>query len=108
MLKVLPCLILSWHIFYVVQTYDDTGDQDTRYHMDGRTVMRRVMNHQLLVVTNLNLIMVPTWGQVVRIPVLWDAQPAGFDNTPHVMSSVKRADNSANIYMDGSSVISGH
>ena len=36
-----------------------------------------------------------------------DAQPAGFDNTPHVMSSVKRADNSANIYMDGTSVISG-
>ena len=53
----------------------------------------------------LNLIMVP--AATVGTGRIDGAQPAGFDNVPHVMSSVKRADNSANIYMDGASVISG-
>ena len=90
---------------YVVQTYDDTGDQELGTHLHGRTVASELLNHFATSADTVKFDHGPCVG-TGRASRIVGAQPAGFDNVPHVMSSVKRADDSANIYMDGASVLS--
>ena len=86
---------------YVVQTYDDTGDQNTSsfgwINGNERVQWHFAGSDDKLKFDHGTCCVVGTGRTEV-------AQPAGFDDVPHVMSSVKRADNSANIYMDGASV----
>ena len=89
---------------YVVQTYDDNGDQNSVPY-GWQNGNEKVISTSASSGDELKFDHGTYEGTGSLDYRIVDAQPAGFDNTPHVMSSVKRADDSANIYMDGASVL---